>query len=316
MSDCCGDGCAAAATAATAAELKARLNEACPLACGGIEPPQARILRVPLHELTIESDAPVTIRSATRTSGRSGVAPPGPDEGQPTCRRSTSCRASPAASRCGTTAPPSAPPSPSCSSATRLRCLVVLVDAFTSVGGSQYVDSPGAGRYQHVHLCDETSRSSTSASRRTILVASQASRAAATGRRARDVAARSLPRLRQPRGGGLFEVTIRPFFRVAVRALRDRYGGSVERFPRRCANLNALADPDDRHILLQWGFAAAYSADADGMIRLLYDIANAEVIPAAAVARGLPDARAAPRHVARPPRDLLRLRRATSGTST
>ena len=32
--------------------------------------------------------------------------------------------------------------------------LVVYVDAWTSYGGSQYVDSPGTGRY-HSYLCDE-----------------------------------------------------------------------------------------------------------------------------------------------------------------
>jgi hypothetical protein len=32
-------------------------------------------------------------------------------------------------------------------------------------------------------------------------------------------------------------------------------------------------------MLLQWGFAAAYSADADGTVRLPYDVATAEVIP-------------------------------------
>ena len=31
---------------------------------------------------------------------------------------------------------------------------VVLVDAWTSVGGSQFVDSPGTGRY-HTYICDE-----------------------------------------------------------------------------------------------------------------------------------------------------------------
>ena len=74
-------------------------------------------------------------------------------------------------------------------------------------------------------------------------------------------------------------MTIRPFFRVAVRALRDRYGGSVERFLETLREPNALAHPDDLHILLQWGFAAAYSADEDGTIRLPYDLATAEVIP-------------------------------------
>src|SRR3954465_9739938 len=33
-------------------------------------------------------------------------------------------------------------------------CIVVLVDAWTSYGGSQFVDSPGTGRY-HSYLCDE-----------------------------------------------------------------------------------------------------------------------------------------------------------------
>ena len=77
----------------------------------------------------------------------------------------------------------------------------------------------------------------------------------------------------------MFEVTIRPFFRVAVRALRDRYGGSIERFLETLQGPAALAHPDDIHVLLQWGFAAAYSADADRTIRLPYDIATAEVIP-------------------------------------
>ena len=38
-------------------------------------------------------------------------------------------------------------------------------------------------------------------------------------------------------------------------------------------------NPDDLHVLLQWGFAAAYSADEDGTIRLPYDVATAQVIP-------------------------------------
>src|SRR5919202_5620120 len=33
-------------------------------------------------------------------------------------------------------------------------CIVVFVDAWTAYGGSQFVDSPGTGRY-HSYLCDE-----------------------------------------------------------------------------------------------------------------------------------------------------------------
>ena len=32
--------------------------------------------------------------------------------------------------------------------------IVVFVDAWTSYGGSQFLDSPGTGRY-HTYLCDE-----------------------------------------------------------------------------------------------------------------------------------------------------------------
>src|SRR5258705_5871912 len=35
-----------------------------------------------------------------------------------------------------------------------LPAIVVYVDAWTSYGGSQFVDSPGTGRY-HSYLCDE-----------------------------------------------------------------------------------------------------------------------------------------------------------------
>jgi enterochelin esterase-like enzyme len=34
------------------------------------------------------------------------------------------------------------------------QCIVVFVDCWTSLGGSQFVDSPATGRY-HTYLCDE-----------------------------------------------------------------------------------------------------------------------------------------------------------------
>ena len=49
-------------------------------------------------------------------------------------------------------------------------------------------------------------------------------------RRDRDAPARFFHGVASHAGGGLFEVSIRPFFRVAARRLRDAYGGSIERF--------------------------------------------------------------------------------------
>jgi pimeloyl-ACP methyl ester carboxylesterase len=157
---------------------------------------------------------------------------------------------------------------------------VVFVDAWTSVGGSQFVDSAGSGRY-HTHLCEEVvpfvdERYETNGLRGLSGKSSGGYGAAVTAMLRPDLFAGFASHA----GGGLFEVSIRPFFRVAARALRDRYAGSTERFFDELSRSAApLAHPDDVHILLQWGFSAAYSADADGTIRLPYDPATAEVIP-------------------------------------
>jgi hypothetical protein len=159
------------------------------------------------------------------------------------------------------------------------RCVVVLVDAFTSVGGSQYVDSPGTGLY-HTYFCEEIvpfvdGRFDTNGIRGVAGKSSGGYGAAVTAMLRPDL----FSGFASHAGGGLFEVTIRPFFRVAVRALRDRYEGSIARFRETLDGEAPLAHPDDIHILLQWGFAAAYSADDDGTIRLPYDTMTAEVIP-------------------------------------
>jgi pimeloyl-ACP methyl ester carboxylesterase len=159
-------------------------------------------------------------------------------------------------------------------------CLVVFVDAWTSYGGSQFVDSPGTGRY-HTYLCDEIvpfvdSRYRTNGLRGVAGKSSGGYGAAVTAMLRPDL----FQGFASHAGGGLFEVTIRPFFRVAARVLRDHYEGSVERFFEALRSGPApLQRPEDIHVLLHWGFAAAYSADDDGTVRLPYDVATGEVIP-------------------------------------
>ena len=158
--------------------------------------------------------------------------------------------------------------------AAEVPALVVLVDAWTSLGGSQFVDSPGTGRY-HSYLVEE-------------VVPFVDARFASNG--LRGIAGKSsggygaaLTALLRPdlfsgfashAGGGLFEVSIRPFFPRAVRHLRDRYGGSVARFLAAQREGPALAHPDDVHVLLQYAFSAAYAADEDGTVHLPYDVAT------------------------------------------
>ena len=161
--------------------------------------------------------------------------------------------------------------------------IVVWVDAWTKLGGSQFLDSPAIGRY-HTYLCeelvpwvDERYRTLPEAAHRGI-----------QGKSSGGYGAMVTPMLRPDLFGGfathagdaLFEVSIRPFFRLAARRLRDAYGGSIDRFLDELRTGPApLAHPDDLHVLLQWGFAAAYSADEDGTIHLPYDVATAQVIP-------------------------------------
>jgi pimeloyl-ACP methyl ester carboxylesterase len=157
---------------------------------------------------------------------------------------------------------------------------VVLVDAWTSVGGSQFVDSHGSGRY-HTYLCDEVvpfvdERYGTNGLRGVAGKSSGGQGAAVTAMLRPDL----FQGYASHAGGGLFEVSIRPFFRVAARRLRDAYGGDLARFREELRSSPApLSHPDDLHVLLQLGFSAAYSADADGTIRLPYDPATAETIP-------------------------------------
>ena len=157
---------------------------------------------------------------------------------------------------------------------------VVLIDAFTSVGGSQFVDSNGSGRY-HRYICEEIvpfvdARYDSNGFRGLAGKSSGGQGAAVTAMLRPDL----FHGFASHAGGGLFEVSIRPFFRVAARRLRDAYGGSIERFLEELHTGPApLAHPDDLHLLLQWGFSAAYSADEDGRVRLPYDITTAQAIP-------------------------------------
>ncbi len=162
----------------------------------------------------------------------------------------------------------------------RIDARVVFVDAWTSVGGSQFVDSRGSGRY-HSYICDEIvpfvdERYETNGLRGVAGKSSGGQGAAVTAMLRPDL----FSGYASHAGGGLFEVSIRPFFRLAARRLRDAYGGSVERFLEELRSSPApLEHPHDLHILLQWGFSAAYSAEEDGTVRLPYDTTTAQVLP-------------------------------------
>ncbi|MFO0934547.1 MAG: alpha/beta hydrolase-fold protein [Planctomycetota bacterium] len=160
--------------------------------------------------------------------------------------------------------------------------LIVLVDAWTSLGGSQFLDSPATGRY-HTYLCDEIVPF-VDARYRTLAAAAHRGVA---GKSSGGYGAMVTPMLRPDLFGGfathagdaLFEVSLFPDLREAARALRDEYGGSFDRFWADFRARPALSKRADIVLLNAWCMAACYSADPDGTVRLPFDPTTAAVVP-------------------------------------
>jgi len=153
--------------------------------------------------------------------------------------------------------------------------IVVLVDAWTSLGGSQYLNSPGTGRY-HDYLCDELvpfvdQRYRTDA---------RAERRGIQGKSSGGYGALVTPMLRPDLFGGLashagdalFEGCYLPDFRRSVRVLRDEYDGSFAKFWEDFRSRPAFAKESDAHLVNDWCMAACYSAEDDGTVTLPYDV--------------------------------------------
>jgi hypothetical protein len=160
--------------------------------------------------------------------------------------------------------------------------VVVLVDAFTAVGGSQFVDSPGTGRY-HTYLCDEVVPY---VDERFPTLADRANRGI-QGKSSGGYGAMITPLLRPDlfgalathAGDGLFECCYQLEFPAAARALRDKYDGSYERFWADFHSRPAFSDKDDPILIDTWAMAACYSANEDGTVDLPFDTATGELRP-------------------------------------
>ena len=161
-------------------------------------------------------------------------------------------------------------------------CVVVWVDCWTSLGGSQFLDSPGTGRYL-TYLCDEVvpwvdQRFRTIADR---------DHRGIQGKSSGGYGAMVVPMLRPDVWGGfashagdaLFEMCYLPEFRASVRVLREEYEGSFQKFWDDFRSRPAFSKESDDHLLNDWCMAACYSADEDGTVRLPYDTATGELVP-------------------------------------
>ncbi|MBW3665528.1 MAG: enterochelin esterase [Actinobacteria bacterium] len=161
-------------------------------------------------------------------------------------------------------------------------CILVFVDAWTRYGGSQYVDSPGTGRY-HTYLCDEIVpwvddhyRTLPNRDHRGV-----------QGKSSGGFGAMITPMLRPDLFGGLashagdalYEFCYIPGFADAARALRDEYDGSYQAFIDDFFSRPAMRKEHDDNLILTYGVAACFSADDDGTVHLPFDVGTGQLIP-------------------------------------
>jgi enterochelin esterase-like enzyme len=157
--------------------------------------------------------------------------------------------------------------------------IVVMVDAWTSRGGSQFLNSSSTGRYLD-YLCDEVvpfvdARYPTRADR---------DHRGLSGKSSGGYGAMVVPMLRPDvfgalashAGDALFEVAYLPSFPQAARLLRDRYDSSIEVMYARLAEAPAFDYGAFGPPLELYGYACAYSPDPErpGEARLPFETAT------------------------------------------
>jgi hypothetical protein len=155
--------------------------------------------------------------------------------------------------------------------------IVVFVDCWTSYGGSQFIDSPGTGRYCE-YLCNEVVSFVDSRYR----TRAEPAHRGLTGKSSGGYGAMVVPMLRPDVFGGLathsgdalFELCYLPEFRDTARALRDEYEGSYENFWADFRSRPAFTKGSDYPLVNTYAMAACYSANEDGSIDLPFNPAT------------------------------------------
>ncbi|MBW8485919.1 alpha/beta hydrolase-fold protein [Actinomadura parmotrematis] len=151
--------------------------------------------------------------------------------------------------------------------------IVVFVDAWTSYGGSQYLDSPGTGAY-HSYLCDEVVPW-VDARYRTL---DAPRHRAISGKSSGGYGAMITPMLRPDlfgalathAGDALFEYAYQPGFPQAVRHLRS-WDGDIAAWWSDFTSRTSFTKPEDMDLLELYAYTACYSADPDGTPVLPFD---------------------------------------------
>ncbi len=160
-------------------------------------------------------------------------------------------------------------------------CILVYVDAWTTYGGSQFVDSPGTGQY-HSYLCDEVVPW-VDARYRTI--AHRDSRAI-SGKSSGGFGAMITPMLRPDlfgalathAGDTLYELCYVPEFGPAARHLRE-YDHDIQSWWQDFSARPGSWKPQDEVLLTALGISACFSAGPDGSVELPFEPRSGRLRP-------------------------------------
>ena len=164
-----------------------------------------------------------------------------------------------------------------------IEVVIVLLDAFTAVGGSQFIDSPAIGAYgtyfteEVVPFVDKRFRTLPEAAHRGM-----------SGKSSGGFGAMVWGMLRPDlfgafathAGDALFEVSLARDLPPAAQALRNRYEGSFDAFWEDFrSGRPVLSNATDHVLLAAWANAAAYSANPDGSVDLPFRLDTGELVP-------------------------------------
>lgn len=159
--------------------------------------------------------------------------------------------------------------------------IIVFVDAWTKYGGSQFVDSPGTGRY-HTYLCDDVVNFVDDRYR----TLPEPRYRAIGGKSSGGFGAMITPMLRPDlfgalvthAGDALYELCYVPEFGKAVRYLRA-YDGDIMRWWNDFESRVSFTKDGDDDLLGMMGVAACFSASDDGSIELPFDARTGQLRP-------------------------------------
>jgi len=159
--------------------------------------------------------------------------------------------------------------------------IVVFVDAFTAVGGSQFLDSPAIGRY-HTYLCDDVVGFVDGRYRTIPAWEHRGIMGHSSGGYGAMVSAMLRPDvwggMASHAGDALFELCYQKDFADCARIISRQYDGSFDRFWE-----DFRSRPYDKGgdfvVINTYAMAAAYSADADGTIHFPFDLTTGQLVP-------------------------------------